>query len=320
MMRQVTIIGLGLIGGSVARGLRDQGLEIVAFDRDFDSLKSGLELGIIDRAEHSIAGAVANSDLVLIAVPVLAMTSVLTEIKAAAPNAVLTDVGSVKQPVLDAFIEVYGSVPSNFVPGHPIAGSEKHGVAAANPHLFKQHRVLLTPLENTEASATSLVRDLWSSLGAEVSLMTVAHHDSVLAQTSHLPHLLAYALIDTLSVQGDSLEIFDYAAGGLRDFSRIAASDPTMWRDIFMSNREPLLAILDQYTRELGELRQVIESNNATELFERLSRSKAARDHFSQILEQRQSPASHNESLVKGSSTQHPSTQHPSTEGSKDGE
>jgi 3-phosphoshikimate 1-carboxyvinyltransferase len=183
----------------------------------------------------------------------------------------------VKQPILDAFIEVYGSVPGNFVPGHPIAGSEKHGGTAANPDLFRPHRVLLTPLDDTNENAIELVSELWTSLGAEVSRLTVAHHDSILAQTSHLPHLLAYALIDTLSAQGDSLEIFDYAAGGLRDFSRIAASDPTMWRDIFMSNREPLLAILDQYSHELAELRQVIDSGDSTELFERLRRSKTAR-------------------------------------------
>lgn len=294
MMHRVAIIGLGLIGGSVARGLRDQGVEVVAFDQDPGSLEQGVALGVIDEAAPSIAKAVEKADLVLVAVPVLAMIGVLEEIKAAGTAAVLTDVGSVKQPVLDAFAAVYGSIPDHFVPGHPIAGSEKHGVSAANPDLFRQHRVLLTPSDTTAEPAVTLVKDLWTSLGAKVSLMSVTHHDSVLAQTSHLPHLLAYALIDTLSSQGDSLEIFDYAAGGLRDFSRIAASDPTMWRDIFMSNRVPLLAILDQYSHELGELREVIASGDEAELFARLSRSKTARDHFSQILAQRQ------QSLIPG--------------------
>ena len=288
MLKRVAIIGLGLIGGSVASGLRRQNIEVVAFDQDESNLQQGLELGVIDRAAASIGDAVRDVDLVLIAVPVLAMVPVLTAIKTAQPDAILSDVGSVKQPVLDAFIEVYGNVPVQFVPGHPIAGSEKHGVTAANPDLFRQHRVLLTPLDETDERAVAQVSELWKSLGAEVSQLTVAHHDNILAQTSHLPHLLAYALIDTLSAQGDSLEIFDYAAGGLRDFSRIAASDPTMWRDIFMSNREPLLAILDQYSQELAELRHVIDSGDSAELFERLSRSKTARDHFSKVLEQRQ--------------------------------
>lgn len=288
MLQRVAIIGLGLIGGSIALGLRRQKIEVVAFDQDKESLFEGLRLGVIDHSADSIAEAVMGADLAIIAVPVLAMTGVLEEIKASGYTGLLTDVGSVKQPILEEFVAVYGEVPNQFVPGHPIAGSEKHGVSAAYESLFRQHRVLLTPLENTHEIAVQEVQNLWQSLGAEVSLMSVEHHDNVLAQTSHLPHLLAYALIDTLSGQGDSLEIFEYAAGGLRDFSRIAASDPTMWRDIFMSNRGPLLSILDQFSEDLLELRSVIEAGDGNELFDRLSRSKAARDHFSSLLQQRQ--------------------------------
>jgi prephenate dehydrogenase len=288
VLQRVAIIGLGLIGGSIALGLRRQKIEVVAFDRNKESLIEGLRLGVTDRSADSIAEALVGANLAIIAVPVLAMASVLKEIKACGYSGLLTDVGSVKQPVVEEFIAVYGEVPIQFVPGHPIAGSEKHGVSAAYESLFRQHRVLLTPLDDTDESAVEEVQSLWQSLGAEVSLLTVEHHDSVLAQTSHLPHLLAYALIDTLSGQGDSLEIFEYAAGGLRDFSRIAASDPTMWRDIFMSNRGPLLTILDQYSQDLLELRSVIEAGDGDELFDRLSRSKAARDHFSSLLQQRQ--------------------------------
>ncbi|MFT7246600.1 MAG: prephenate dehydrogenase, partial [Candidatus Azotimanducaceae bacterium] len=231
MLKRAAVIGLGLIGGSVGLGLRRQDVQVTAFDQNPTSLAQGLELGVIDIAASSVAAAVTGAELVILAVPVSAVSVILEEIKAANFQAVLTDVGSVKEPVLQDFFDVFGEVPAQFVPGHPIAGSEKHGVIAADGDLFRQHRVLLTPLEHTNAEATQLVRELWQSLGADVSLMTTDHHDSILAQTSHLPHLLAYALIDTLSVQGDSLEIFEYAAGGLRDFSRIAASDPTMWRD-----------------------------------------------------------------------------------------
>lgn len=290
MLKRAAVIGLGLIGGSVGLGLRRQNIHVTAFDQNTASLAQGLELGVIDIAASSVAEAVKGAELVILAVPVLAVGGILEAIKAAKFQAVLTDVGSVKQPVLEEFIDVFGGVPAQFVPGHPIAGSEKHGVTAASGDLFRQHRVLLTPLEHTNSEATQLVRELWQSLGADVSLMTTGHHDAVLAQTSHLPHLLAYALIDTLSVQGDSLEIFEYAAGGLRDFSRIAASDPTMWRDIFMSNRTALLSILDQYTGELEDLRRTIETGDSVALFTMLSRSKAARDHFSDLLQKRQEP------------------------------
>jgi 3-phosphoshikimate 1-carboxyvinyltransferase len=162
-----------------------------------------------------------------------------------------------------------------------------NGIAAADADLFRQHQVILTPLENTFEDSTSRVVQMWQSFGADVSSMQVDHHDIVLAQTSHLPHLLAYALIDTLSSQGDSLEIFDYAAGGLRDFSRIASSDPTMWRDILTSNSGPLLTILDRYMAELAEVREIIEQDRTGDLFDLLQRAKQARDHFSSILEKR---------------------------------
>jgi 3-phosphoshikimate 1-carboxyvinyltransferase len=261
----------------------------VAYDQNAASLAKGLELEVIDDAASSVAEAVANADIVVLAVPVLAVEQVLAEIPEDF-HGVLTDVGSVKQPILDALKNVYGVVPEHFVAGHPIAGSEQHGVTAANPDLFRQHRVLLTPLENTHAGAIQQVQSLWQSLGAEVSTMSVAHHDRVLGQTSHLPHLLAFSLIDTLSSQGNSLEIFEYAAGGLRDFSRIAASDPTMWGDIFLSNRSALLQILDEFSEDLAALRETIEQGDREDLLARLARSKAARDHFTQVLLRRTKP------------------------------
>ncbi len=292
MIERVGIIGLGLIGGSIALGLRQQGATVIGFDSSSASLQQGLELGVIDEAATSLAAAANHVDVVVLAVPVLTIETVLRELGEI--NAVVTDVGSVKQPVLAAFRAVYGEIPANFVPGHPIAGSERHGVTAAKKGLFKQHRVLLTPLANTDEAALGLVDGLWRSLGAEVVTMDAEHHDLVLGQTSHLPHLLAYSLIDTLSAQGDSLEIFDYAAGGLRDFSRIAASDPVMWADIFLSNREALLKILAEFSSDLDELKATIEQGNREDLLARLSRSKAARDHFSEVLRQRAQVATEN--------------------------
>lgn len=286
MTQPVAIIGLGLIGGSVALGLRGRGVTVTAYDENAASLEQGLELGVIDSAAASIAEAVANADIVILAVPVLAMESVLREIPADT-NTILTDVGSVKEPIFAAFKTVYGEIPEYYVPGHPIAGSEQHGVAAARADLFKNHRVLLTPTENTAATALQSIQSLWQDLGAEVVTMDAAHHDMVLGQTSHLPHLLAFSLIDTLSSQGNSLEIFDYAAGGLRDFSRIAASDPTMWADIFLSNQGALLQILDEFSEDLDALKQTIEAGDREDLLARLSRSKAARDHFSEVLRKR---------------------------------
>ena len=196
---------------------------------------------------------------------------------------VITDVGSVKGIAIEAARRVFGELPENFIPGHPIAGSEKQGVVAADPNLFRQHKVILTPGEASNPAAIARVEKLWNGLGAEVVRMSVSHHDDVLAQTSHLPHLLAYALVDTLSAGGDSLEVFEYAAGGFRDFSRIAASDPTMWSDIFEANKEPLVQVLDQYLLKLETLKQLIESGEADQIKDVLSRAKVARDHFSNI-------------------------------------
>ena len=275
------IIGLGLMGGSIAAGLKKQGAgyRIAAWDRSADSLKQGLSAGLIDAVLDDTQ--VIDADLVILALPVRALATVLPDIDFG--DAVITDVGSVKGHVIETFNSVLGDVPAKFVPGHPIAGSEQHGVAAANPDLFTGHRVILTPLENTDGAATELVVDFWQRLGATITFMTPAHHDQVLAQTSHLPHLLAYALVDTLSLGGDSMEVFQFAAGGFRDFSRIAASDPVMWRDIFLTNPGPVLEVLDRYVEEVAGLRQLISEGNGEQLEALFARAKVARDHFAEI-------------------------------------
>ena len=280
MIDRVAIIGLGLIGGSFASGLKQRKLvkHVSAFDLDAQGLEFGLREGIIDSAAGSVADACANADLVMLAVPVLSVQSILSEVS---PDALITDVGSVKAPIIAASEAVYGKMPETLVPGHPIAGSEQHGVAAADPNLFEKHRVILTPVEVTDPAATDQVRQLWQGLGSTVIEMSIEHHDSVLAQTSHLPHLLAYALVDSLSSQGDSMEVFQYAAGGFRDFSRIAASDPVMWRDIFKANGPSLLAVLDSFLDELGDLRQMIAEGDAEALQQVFQRAKEARDCYS---------------------------------------
>ena len=289
MFKKVSIIGLGLIGGSIASGMKQRELagEISAYDGDPSALTNGLALKVIDTGAGSIEECVIDSDLVVLAVPVLSIRESLESLEALfkEKSCIVTDVGSVKSPIIEIAKELFGEIPRNLVPGHPIAGSEKHGVTAANPDLFINHKVILTPTESVADEATDSVAQLWDALGARVIEMTAAHHDSVFAQTSHLPHLLAYALVDMLSVQGDSLEIFEYAAGGFRDFSRIAASDPVMWRDIFKANRNEVLNSLDKYMSELGDIRQMISEGKMDELEELFKRAKIARDHFSRLSE-----------------------------------
>ena len=281
--KQVSVIGLGLIGGSIAAGIKQQGLatSVCAWDANTTSLTLGLDLGVIDSIAEDIHEATARADLIILAVPVQSMGQVLRDIDL--KDQVITDVGSVKGVTVAAARRVFGELPENFIPGHPIAGSEKQGVLAADPNLFRRHKVILTPEEASNPAAIASVEKLWSALGADVVRMSASHHDDVLAQTSHLPHLLAYALVDTLSAGGDSLEVFEYAAGGFRDFSRIAASDPTMWSDVFQANKAPLVQVLDQYLLKLEMLKQLIESGDVDQIKDLLSRAKTARDHFSNI-------------------------------------
>ena len=280
-MTSCGIVGLGLIGGSIAAGLKKNGskLRVLAWDKNQQSLERGLTAGFID--EGLDASQVLEADIVVLALPVRSLAEVVPSLNIA--RGVITDVASVKRYVLDMFSSMLGSVPRNFVPGHPIAGSEQHGVAAANPDLFVGHRVILTPITETDEAAIDSVAELWRSLGATITFMSPEHHDQVLAQTSHLPHLLAYALVDTLSLGGDSLDVFQYAAGGFRDFTRIAASDPVMWRDIFLTNPGPVLDALDRYIEEVGSLRRMISDGNEEQMSALFTRAKAARDYFAEI-------------------------------------
>lgn len=227
-------------------------------------------------------------DCIVLGVPVLAIGPVLDAIKPSlAGVTALTDVGSVKGEVVRIVEQHLGSLPACFVPGHPIAGAEKSGLAAANDLLFENHMHIVTPLESTSAEAAQLVTKLWQACGAEVVSMPVQRHDEVLAATSHLPHLLAFSLVDTLSRESENREIFKYAAGGFRDFSRIAASDPTMWHDIFLTNQDALLAVLRRFQADLSQLENAIEQGDGDYLKVVFERAKSSREHFSDILEAR---------------------------------
>ncbi len=281
MIDQLAVIGVGLIGGSLARALRDAGAvrEIVGYGRGVANLRQAAELGVIDRVETSPARAVRSADMVVLALPVGSMADILKEI---APHlgtqTVVTDVGSVKGSIVAAARAALASRFGQFVPGHPIAGTEKSGVSASDSGLFRNRRVVLTPLAETDAGAVERVETMWRTVGAKTVIMSVDHHDEILAATSHLPHLLAYCLVDMLARMDDSRVIFDFAAGGFRDFTRIAASDPVMWRDICLGNRTAILAALGQYRQDIDALMAAVERGDGGWLQELFTRAKRERD------------------------------------------
>ena len=300
--KRLVVVGLGLIGGSFAKGIREKGLfeEVVGVDRDPQTRRLAVELGVVDRCEESLAAGCREADVIQLAVPILAMEKVLGELATLdIGNAILTDVGSAKGNVVRAAKAVFGGMPARFVPGHPIAGSEQSGVEAANAKLFRRHKVILTPLDNADPDAIQCVESLWRELGADVEQMAVEHHDEVLAATSHLPHLLAFTLVDSLAKRSENLEIFRYAAGGFRDFTRIAGSDPVMWHDIFLANREAVLRILDVFRGDLDDLREAVDKGDGQQLMGVFTRARVAREHFSKILARRAYvDAMHNNDLI----------------------
>jgi 3-phosphoshikimate 1-carboxyvinyltransferase len=290
IIRRLVVVGLGLIGGSFAKGIRESGLcsEVVGVDLDPQSRELAVKLGVVDRCEADLALACQGADVIQLAVPILAMEKVLAVLATFdLGDAVLTDVGSAKGNVVKAARRAFGEMPARFVPGHPIAGSEQSGVEASNAQLFKRHKVILTPLPETDGKALAVVDRLWSELGADVEHMEVERHDEVLAATSHLPHLLAFGLVDSLAKRNENLDIFRYAAGGFRDFTRIAGSDPVMWHDIFLANREAVLRTLDSYRTDLDALRDAVVAGDGHQLLGVFTRARVAREHFGKILAQR---------------------------------
>ena len=286
-LNKVVIVGLGLIGGSFASALKNAGAarHIVGCARSEETLRLGLELGVIDEAQTDVTEAVKGADLVMLAAPIGLTQLLLEKMKPGLDgNTVVTDAGSVKGNVISAVESVFGSLPDWFVAGHPIAGSEQSGVAASNPDLYKNHKVILTPTSATSSRALSMVTKAWQVTGAEVLEMDVKRHDEVLAATSHLPHLLAFSLVDTLAKEDENQEIFRYAAGGFRDFTRIASSDASMWHDIFVANKSAIATMLDHFERGLKSFRDAMEREDSEAILGVMTRAKASRDHFTTML------------------------------------
>ncbi|MCI5085424.1 MAG: prephenate/arogenate dehydrogenase family protein [Rhodovulum sp.] len=278
---RVALIGLGLIAGSMAHAMRLHGLagEIVGTARSAETRETAAKINLCDQIVDTTAEAVQDADLVVLAVPVGAMGAVAAEIGPhLKKGATVTDVGSVKQAVIDA---VGPHIPKgvDFVPGHPLAGTEHSGPLSGFASLFQNRWCLLVPTANSSFDAAARLRALWEGMGANVDEMDAEHHDLVLAVTSHTPHLIAYTMVgvaDDLRRVTDS-EVIKYSAAGFRDFTRIAASDPTMWRDVFLTNKEATLEILGRFTEELFALQRAIRTGDGEHLFDYFTRTRAIR-------------------------------------------
>ncbi len=279
---KVVIFGVGLIGGSFALGLKAAGAakRVIGLGRTAANLEHALELGVIDEASDDPA-VVVEADLVLIATPVGQMGTIM---EAIAPHlgadTVVTDGGSTKQDVVALAYRLLNSHAAQFVPGHPIAGAEYSGVAAARADLYRQRKVVLTPLPENSERSIRRVRAAWRLCGAKLFRMHPAEHDRVFAAVSHLPHLLSYALVDQVARHPNGKQLFDYAAGGFRDFTRVASSHPEMWRDICVANRKALLQELTGYQRELAEMKQLLQKGDAAGLEKIFTRARAARNKW----------------------------------------
>jgi len=280
---KICIYGVGLIGGSLARAYKSAhpNVEIMGAGRNEDKLQQAKDLGVIDSFNSDLSLALDGADLLVVAVPVGSIESAFEKLKPhLTESIIITDVGSTKGNVVTCAQKVLQQLAKNFVPGHPIAGIEKSGAEAAFAELFKQRRVILTPTENTDSNATKRITALWQACGAEVVEMSVEHHDEVLAATSHLPHMLAFSLVDTLSKMNDKQEIFKYAAGGFRDFTRIASSSPEMWQDICLANSDALVEVIEKFQTDLTNLTKAIESGDSETILKLFSHAKTARDQF----------------------------------------
>lgn len=282
---KVVIFGVGLIGGSFALALKSAGAvrHVVGVGRSAGSISRALALGVIDEVGKD-AGAARGADIVLLAMPVGQMVPVMRDLaQHLDARTVVTDAGSTKRDVVEHATGELGASLDRFVPGHPIAGAEHSGVEAATATLYRGRKVVLTPLPQTEESAVLLVQRAWEACGALVQRMQPRQHDEVFAAVSHLPHLLAYALVDEVAGHPNAGQLFEHAASGFRDFTRIASSHPEMWRDICMSNRDALLAALSGYEAELARLRIMLESGDARAIEAVFERARAARNRWLEV-------------------------------------
>jgi prephenate dehydrogenase len=280
-IQRLALIGVGLIGGSLVKSLKHAGVvhEVVGVARTRETVRKALDLGVIDRAETEVEAAVAGADMVVIATPMQAIPPILGRLdNCIGEHTVVTDVGSVKHYVVAAAEKYLSRNISRFVPGHPIAGRERAGVEAASLDLFSNKSVVLTPAEYTEPSATERVSAMWRYTGATVQCLDAGVHDRMLAATSHLPHIVAYALVDFLAQQEEADLLFGLAAAGFYDFTRIASSDPVMWRDICLTNRDAIVRVLEGYRVNIDRLLDSIQSGDGDALHACFARSRHARD------------------------------------------
>jgi prephenate dehydrogenase len=286
------IVGVGLIGGSLARALRRAGVcnDIVGVSRRAEHLQCAVDLGVIDRFSTDVHDVAGDADVILLASPIGAMEAVLTQLKPViSKRCIITDAGSAKHSVLAAAERVFGVMPPRFVAAHPIAGTEKSGVEASFAELYEGRRVIITPHPNNDADAVATITQMWRAVGAEVLAMDAQQHDRVLAATSHLPHVLAFGLVDALARMSCSDDIFRYAAGGFRDFTRIASSDPVMWRDICLGNAASILQVISEFQSELTDLSALIQRGDGAMLETVFQRAKSARDHYMKQFEPKRS-------------------------------
>ena len=289
---RVCLIGLGLIGSSIGAAIHKLNLadHVSGYAASEKTRQIATSIGFVDSVHETAAAAVADADLVILCAPVGVMEAITLEIAPALKSGcIVSDVGSVKKAVISA---VAPHLPDHvhFIPGHPIAGSEKSGPESGYPELFVDRWCILTPLPDSDQLAVKQLEQFWKALGSSVEIMTPSHHDSVLAITSHLPHLIAYSIVSTASDLEDVTrsEVIKFSAGGFRDFTRIAASDPTMWRDVFLTNKEAVLEMLGRFSEDLSALQRSIRWGDGDALFDLFSRSKQTRQ---QIIEAGQDTA-----------------------------
>ena len=281
MMKKVCIIGIGLIGGSLAKAIKkNHQFEIIfGFGRDGDRLERAQKANVIDQYSTDIGEALDGANMVVIATPVGSYESILKEIKPhISEDMVISDVGSTKVSVIEAVKAVFDGVFDNFIPAHPIAGKEKSGFEVSDADLFVNKKVIITPLENNNPESIKILTKMWEEIGAEVDFMTPQSHDDLLGMTSHLPHMLAFSLVNYLISQHPEASV--YAAGGFKDFSRIASGDSIMWRDICLNNRDAIVAHIKGYQESLNTLVDAIDSQNKEQLESLFREAKNTRDSW----------------------------------------
>ncbi|MDB4057374.1 prephenate dehydrogenase/arogenate dehydrogenase family protein [Candidatus Thioglobus sp.] len=281
MINKITIIGVGLIGGSLAKAIKENNLAkvVFGFGRDLNRLEAAQKANVIDQFSTNLKDAINNSDIVIIATPVGSFQEILSEIKPfLTSKIVISDVGSTKTNIASIVSQTLGDYSNYFIPAHPIAGKEKSGFEASEANLFNNRKVIITPLETSSPDSISLIQKMWEGTGADVDFMSPESHDELLGMTSHLPHMLAFSLVNYLISKNPSASI--YAAGGFKDFSRIASGDAVMWRDICIQNKDQIISHIKGYQKTLNSLVDAIENENSDELDLLFTSAKKTRDSW----------------------------------------